>query len=262
MAYFFSKNFWLDLLFPVRCLDCGRESTSGRKRSSSSSHGQKNNPSRGQEKSPQEKFLCSSCRLNLKFSAQDFNLKIKNIDEIFIAGDYENLLLADLIKKLKFNSLSALGEILAEFISLFWQGRAIIQSEGIFSLSKSLPASKSSPDFKNILVIPIPLSRRRERARGFNQAEIIARKFAENFSYPLSCRLIKQHQTKAQSSLSAHKRMNNLSGAFAWTGESLQNKNIILIDDVITTGATMQEAASILKQAGAEKIIALAVAKG
>ncbi len=214
MAFLLSKKFWLDLLFPVRCLSCKQEN---------------------------KDYLCVKCRTLLKFDSPNFKFNLKNIDSVFIAGNYENPLLADLIKKLKFNSIVELGKILGDFLSLFWQGQA-------------------GPE--NYLVIPIPLSKKRQRTRGFNQAEVIARYLALNFNYELSLNLKKIKNTKAQANLTARQRADNLTGSFIWTGEDLSGREIILIDDVITTGATMEAAAKTLKKAGTKKIIALGVAKG
>jgi len=249
MAYFFTKNFWLDLLFPVRCLGCSQESR--RNKDCKSGQG----------------LLCLNCRQLLKFTSCDYNLNIANVDQILIAGDYDDPLLSSLIKKLKFNSLVALGEVLSDFIILFWQGRAWQSFEfGKEGKNNLLPKHEESnlaqKQEKNILVIPIPISKKRRRARGFNQAEIIAQNFATAFTYQIEYHLIKNRHTKAQANLSAQQRSLNLKQAFSWTGRSLKNKTIILLDDVITTGATIEEAAQVLKVAGAKKIIALAVAKG
>lgn len=214
MAFLLSKKFWLDLLFPIRCLACGKEN---------------------------DIYLCPTCRPLLKFDSPEFSFNLENVDAVFIAGNYESLLLADLIKKLKFNAISELGEILGDYLSLFWQGQA---------------------GQKKYLVIPVPLSKKRERTRGFNQSELIARCFAANFNYELSLDLKKIKNTKAQAHLSQKDRQNNLTGVFSWSGNNLNGREIILIDDVITTGATIEAAAAELKKAGAGKIIALGVAKG
>jgi competence protein ComFC len=212
------KNFLLNLLFPIICLGCKQENKN-------------------------KEYLCFDCFKNLKFCGRHYNLNLEFIDEITIAGDYEDKILMALIKILKFNSIAQVGIILAKFLCLFWQGRALIAPQ-------------------KFLVIPIPLSKRRERKRGFNQAEIIAHYFANYFNYGLNLDLKKIKNTLAQSSLKENRRQENIIDAFSWTGENLNKKNIILIDDVITTGATINEAAKILKKAGAKKIIALAIAKG
>ena len=212
------KNLILDLFFPISCLGCGQENKN-------------------------KEYLCQNCFKKLKFCGRNYDLNLKFIDEVAIAGDYEDKIITALIKTLKFNSIPEAGHILAKFLCLFWQGRTILAPQ----------------DF---LVIPIPLSKKRERQRGFNQAEIIARDLAEYFNYELSLDLKKIKNTKPQSELSEKNRSDNIKNVFVWNGENLNEKNIILIDDVITTGATIGEAAKILKLAGAKYIIALAIAKG
>jgi len=214
MAYFLSKKFFLDLIFPIVCLDCGQEG----------------------------EYLCSNCFKKLKFCAKNYDFNLKYVDEVIIAGDYEDEILATLIKNLKFKSVLAISKILADYLSLFWQGRAL--------------------NIRNPLVIPLPLSKQRERWRGFNQTKVIAQDFAINFGYELNYDFKKIKHTRPQSCLRAKKRFKNVKDVFAYEGEPLWGRTIILLDDVITTGATINEAAKILKAAGAKKIIALAVAKG
>lgn len=214
----FLKNLIIGLLFPPVCIGCQREIKTA-------------------------DYLCAACFKKLKFYSGDANLNLEFIDELSIAGDYDDRRLAELIKLLKFKAIPEASQPLIKWLTLFWQGAATLKS-------------------LNPLVIPIPLSLKRERERGFNQAELIARGLAQNFTYELSLELIKIKDTKAQSSLSARKRTSNLTGSFKWSGPVPLNRDVLLIDDVITTGATISEAAKVLKMAGAKKISALVVAKG
>ena len=111
-------------------------------------------------------------------------------------------------------------------------------------------------------VLPIPLSRQRLQERGFNQALLLARQLApEKVSADVLLRL--QHTT-AQSQLPRAQRLDNLSGALAVEPlhqSQLQGKTIVLVDDVMTTGATLHTAARALRQAGAARITALVVAR-
>jgi competence protein ComFC len=113
------------------------------------------------------------------------------------------------------------------------------------------------------LIIPIPLHKIRLREREFNQAELIARKVTEEFPLPLSAsNLWRKHHRQAQMELEEmSERWKNIKGCFALRNPAeVKGKNIILIDDVLTTGATCSEAASVLKAAGAGSIWVLTLA--
>jgi len=121
-------------------------------------------------------------------------------------------------------------------------------------------------NFRDVIIIPIPLSALGLRERGYNQAELIAKKLSEldgNINFKIEKHiLIKNKETKHQARIkNRNERLRNLSGAFAVKNELLiKNRNIILIDDITTTGATLNEAKKILKKAGTRKIIAFTVA--
>ncbi len=110
------------------------------------------------------------------------------------------------------------------------------------------------------LVAPIPLHPSRLRQRGFNQALLLARAFPE---VPLERELLhRQRPTHPQAGLNPEERRNNVQGAFAVHRAGLvRGKRILLIDDVFTTGATVQECARVLRQAGAREIDVITVAR-
>lgn len=241
LRYFFSLSFWLDILFPVYCLGCHQER----------SEQDKNKSGQG--------FVCATCFKGLRFNGL-INIKLPLnkdgvINQAMAAGNYDDFLLAEIIKAMKFKTIVALGEILADWLIIYWQGQDLL-------LSQKLITQNNHSIKPQILVVPIPISKKRRRQRGFNQAEIIAQKFSAAFNYKLSTKLTKIKNTPAQFKLSAHKRLSNLNNVFCWQGENLTGQTIILIDDVITTGATICEAGKTLKQAGAKRIIALAIASG
>lgn len=110
---------------------------------------------------------------------------------------------------------------------------------------------------------PVPLHPRRKTTRGFNQAEIIAAFFNKFLRATAGDFLIRIKETMPQAAITENKkRYLNIRGAFKATGEKIKGKNIILIDDVVTTGGTVKEAARILKLAGAKRVFVLALAKG
>ncbi|MFA6995604.1 MAG: ComF family protein [Patescibacteria group bacterium] len=223
------KSFLLDLIFPIECLGCRQEGS----------------------------WLCAACFKKLKFndSYKKYNLVIPDLNEVFIVGNYDDPLLATTIKKFKYDFILALGPILARFLIMFWQGIISTQSTLLFHKNKS--GEELVP-----LLIPIPLSKKRERWRGFNQTEILAREFSAAFGYPLNLQLKRLKHRSPQAKLNENERSQNIQEVFVWTGEDLINQIIILIDDVVTTGATLNEAARTLRAAGATKVYGLVLAKG
>ncbi|MBP9711753.1 MAG: ComF family protein [Candidatus Pacebacteria bacterium] len=121
-------------------------------------------------------------------------------------------------------------------------------------------------NFKNPILIPIPLSSKRLRERGFNQTEILCRHISsldnnQNFLFRNDI-LIKPHDTVHQARIKDRgTRLKNLSGTFTVRNQNLVlGRNIILLDDVVTTGATLNEARKVLKASGAKKVVAFTIA--
>lgn len=113
------------------------------------------------------------------------------------------------------------------------------------------------------IVIPVPLHKSRLRQRGFNQALLLADVVARLHSIPLSYdNLQRIRPTRPQVELSKEERIKNVVGAFDLRRPlDVVGKKVLLVDDVFTTGATMNECASILKQAGAEFVACLTIAR-
>lgn len=111
-------------------------------------------------------------------------------------------------------------------------------------------------------IIPIPLHRIRLREREFNQAEVLARNIAREFNKDLlNNNLIRHRLTKTQTDLEENERILNVKDSFrVLEKKCLKGKNILLIDDVLTTAATSSEAAYALKNAGANMVFVLTLA--
>jgi ComF family protein len=109
-------------------------------------------------------------------------------------------------------------------------------------------------------VLPVPLHWRRRWFRGFNQALEIGKPVAKQLGVPLVNTVRRKRATPFQSGLSARERARNLKSAFVVRG-SLQYQHVLIVDDVITTGTTMRQVARVLKDAGVDKVSALAVAR-
>ncbi len=191
------------------------------------------------------KILCQECLEKI-----DHPTLLKN-DNIFSASDYNDETVKKAVWMLKYRGIKQIAEPLAELIRKRVGYKIKIQ---------------------DMLVIPIPLSKARMRERGFNQSELIARhlfvkvKPLWNAQGLTLCEnvLYKIKETPSQVSIKNRgERLNNLKDCFGIKNpELIKDKNIILIDDVSTTGATLREARKVLRNAGAKKIIALVVARG
>lgn len=155
---------------------------------------------------------------------------------------YEGVL-KELIHRFKYNGQECLGELLAGLMTGF---------------IKEYNLNLGEFDF----VVPVPLHRRKLREREFNQAELLARPLAKEFNLVLSKEiLIRQRDTATQTELSEDARWRNVRACFLVNPQiNLKDKNILLIDDLLTTGATCSEAAAVIKKAGGRKVWALTLA--
>jgi len=161
-------------------------------------------------------------------------------------GEYRDGL-RTLIHLLKYEAViparSPLGRMLAEAISELLPG-----------------AGEGKP-----LLVPVPLHRSRRRSRGFNQAELIARAAFRRLPHKLEFApgiLVRRRETISQVGLSREERIQNMRGAFHVSDRGrVKGRNVIVVDDVMTTGTTLSECARVLRQAGAAKVWAATVAR-
>lgn len=192
-------------------------------------------------------YLCQDCQGLLELSGFHRNFPAQNLDDLYFAADYKNPLIKKLIRGFKYEPLvKELGQPLSSLIIAHFQ------------------LMDNSPNFADFVLIPVPLHKKRLRWRGFNQAEILAKELADFFRIPLisNC-LTKIKETFPQTELADKARKENVKGVF-WlkNKELIRNKNIVVVDDVYTTGSTMEECAGVLKKAGAKKIIGIVIARG
>ena len=112
-------------------------------------------------------------------------------------------------------------------------------------------------------IVAVPLHKEKMYRRGYNQAELIAKELSKKLDIPLEKDLIKRkNRAVAQKTLDASKRRKNLKKAFIIKGNDVKLKRVIIVDDVYTTGSTMDELSLVLKRHGIEKVLALTVASG
>lgn len=117
---------------------------------------------------------------------------------------------------------------------------------------------------QDCLITAVPMWSCKERERGFNQAEIIARLVAENYKVPYLVILERARETKPMFGLRKNERRENVEGAFKITNQQtnkLTGQRVILVDDVWTTGATMRECCKVLKGAGVEEVWGVTLAR-
>lgn len=111
-------------------------------------------------------------------------------------------------------------------------------------------------------IVPVPLHRQRERARGYNQSALLARVVAARVGWPLQEKgLVRQRNTRPQVGLDGAARQENVRAAFGWESPLPPPERVLLLDDVCTTGATLEACAQTLRAAGAQDIRGLALAR-
>ena len=110
------------------------------------------------------------------------------------------------------------------------------------------------------VLVPVPMTEERRKSRGYNQAELIAENLSGLINVPVSDKAVKIKETERQATLNAKERAENLKGSFKAYKKDFRNKSVAIVDDVLTTGATADELARVLKRAGAGKVYVLTVA--
>lgn len=176
---------------------------------------------------------CMGCRNQ---SYLDQHIALYPYDEAQLGGR--------MIHALKYNYIEEIVESFAILVEKYW-GRA----GGVL--------------FSCDYIVPVPLHPRRFAERGFNQAELISRALSYVYGVPLADILKRSRYTHQQARLSKQERAENVKDAFC---EDIQNtlggKAVVLVDDVFTTGSTLQECARVLKNAGAREVVGFTVARG
>lgn len=227
------KNIVLDIFFPALCLNCQchLDQHSGN-------------------------LVCNSCLASIKINSTAFcpicrarlpnNAKICHLESRYIlgaAGNYNDPILQNLIHHFKYKGFKNLAPVLVKLMIEY--------------------IKNSKLNIESFAVLPIPLHPSRERRRGFNQAELLGKFLTDNFRLKMALALERIKNNKPQAGLKdTAERKKNMENCFViQESETIYGKNILLVDDVFTSGATMDEAAKVLKSAGAKKIMALVLAK-
>jgi len=223
------KDFILDLIFPRFCIGCNKELNL-----------------------KQASFICEACFNKIPLNGAE-RLKKTNLNEVWAAGKYQDPILREMIHQFKYQSIESLKKPLAQLMINY------LEKE---KLTEKLHPNVGSSVFNiyNIVLVPIPLTWRRKISRGFNQSELLAEELSQAINCPVINLLRRRKFSAPQARIEDWKRRKeNISGAFELSLNELPEK-VILIDDVTTSGATLEEAAFILKQAGVKEVYGLVVA--
>lgn len=150
-------------------------------------------------------------------------------------------------------------ETMRKAIHDFKYGKKLSQGRALGKLMAD-SLIKSNIDLKDYdYILPVPIHRERLRERGFNQSEILAMEISEKTKIPLNTKIVKRiKDTIPQSTLSYEGRVRNVKNSFKISKANyVCNRNIILIDDIFTTGSTLDAVSKALKEKGASKILSL-----
>lgn len=185
------------------------------------------------------KSLCNKCKIRLEkeydFKSDNYSQDIeKNFKEHHYFFRYENLI-RNQILSLKFHEKPYIYKTIAYFLE------------------------NKRKNFENLkkydIIIVVPVSKKRQKERGYNQSELIAKEISKMLSIKIEKNIIKKlKNTPPQSSLNKEQRQENIRGVYrAFNIEKIENKNILIIDDIYTTGNTVNECAKVLVEKGINK---------
>ncbi len=235
------KDFLLELFFPSFCLGCQKEGT----------------------------YLCDDCQSILEISEYNYCLCGKNplrlpdgsrngkcprcqdkkLSGLYFALPYkEKFLTRKLIHNFKYKPyIKDLAKILT----------------GLLIEHFILAKNNTNQTWENSILIPVPLEKKKLKDRGYNQAEELAKELSKVLEVPLITDvLIKTKPTLSQMKLSKEAREKNIKDVFSIKNpEQIQGKKIFLVDDVYTTGSTMEECAKVLKGAGSKQVWGITIAR-
>lgn len=187
-----------------------------------------------------EGYICEKCYKEIEKYLYN-NGEVEQIN-IFYLFHYKDIIRNKMISY-KFNDKSYLHQMFYEI------------------LIKSKKACEFTKNYD--IIIPVPMYRRKKAKRGYNQSELIARKVAKNFHISINTKiLLKTKNTPMQSSLGKEDRIKNVQSVYKVENqEKIKDKNVLLVDDIYTTGATVKECKRMLQLAGAKKVGIMIIAK-
>ncbi|WP_243108675.1 ComF family protein [Clostridium rectalis] len=187
-----------------------------------------------------DSYLCNLCKKRLKFCNEEFTIESYNYKFICNSVCYYSYSMLELILALKYKSDFKAGEEIANLM--------IVKIK-----EKDIPVD---------VITYVPSSHKALKSRGYNQSRFLAKNIGDKINKPVCSCLKKSKGTKDQIGLSGKDRWNNIKDSFYLKGiNKIKNKNVLLVDDVITTGATAFYCAKTLSDSGAKEIFILTAAK-
>lgn len=230
-------NHFLDLVFPKHCAGCNKEGSY----LCSNCQGQ----------IMQKELICPRCKTKTFGGATHSLCQHRlGLDGLWSFGAFEEVLRRS-IQKLKYKWITEQADLLIDQVVCYLAVTSPLFLEQI-------------KDDRGVgwAVVPVPLHWQRQNWRGFNQSALIAKKLAEALGLPYLELLKRTKNTATQTNYDAAERRLNMKNAFSLTTDHCSLPiNILLIDDVWTTGSTMQECCCVLKQAGVQTVWAVTLAR-
>lgn len=272
------KDTFLDIIFPRFCVGCGMEGSwlcADCKKAIILVHMQVC-PECG--RLSEKGRYCPRCRYEkIKLRIKNDELrkkktkiikKTKPLCGIIAATYYEEGPIREMIHNFKYNGVTELSDELAKVLyQALSRYHCVPKTKQSIKIRLPRPRQARSRDdtLEFDIITFVPLHPRRLAQRGFNQAEILAQKIAEKTTIECLPLLKRTKHRLRQVQMTAKKRRENLKGVFELRSkkyEEFKNKRILIIDDIATTGTTLNECARALKEAGAKEIWGLVVARG
>lgn len=258
-------EYFLDMIFPIECLGCGKNR---------------------EELPARDRWICPECLLKVNFRSEQVcpfceqeseGGKTHYIcrDRIFLDGlwaaCYYDAFIEKAVHNFKFNFISNISFTLSSMMI-----KSILDTPEFGDMQDLIFSEKSKDEEVGIyideeknqkaetILVPVPLHRKRYNWRGFNQSILLSKIIADKFGLPVWDNILRRiKNTKPQSmTKNEEERRKNISCAFFCPQlQELKHKNVILVDDICTTSATLNECAKELKKAGAKSVWGLVVAR-
>ncbi len=243
------KSFILDFLFPKYCVNCNREISQTDSWVCLSC---------AQKIVPVVSQVCPACgRLTENGRYCPKCSKDKSLIGVMAAAYFDEGPIREMIHNFKYNGVLELGDRLAEMMVDSLNNELRSMNHGENKIHNSLFMLHDS------ILTFVPMHWQRKAKRGYNQAEVLARIIGQKLNIEVCELLTKPKKTKRQAELSGNSRRKNLQGTFILNADCcVKNREIIIVDDVVTTGSTLNECAAVLKKAGAKKIWGLVISRG